>query len=475
MENQFVSWRDYEGLQGFGQTTRQDVDDLKKALTAGQDVNDPGVSSGTGFPLRVESLERTLKVVTYRMDDVRLWRALSKLPAYNTVEEYNRLREYGSGDGTAFIAEGDLPEADDSTYSREFTIIKYAATRRSVTHVMSLVRPSHGPVIAQETVNGTAWLLKQLEKALFFGDSTLIPVQFDGLKKLITDGAPAANIIDLRGAPLSEDILNDGALTVKTAPNYGRPTDLYCADGAYSDLAKSFYPAERLPLSAEGYQNGMVGLQIKGFHSMVGPVMFNPDVFIEYGAVPSAAVGDAAKRPAAPTESVAPAAAGTGSQFAAADAGDYNYKVVAVNRYGKSAALAMTGPVTVAAGEQVTMTVAEGSPAPTAYEVYRSTKDGAAATCKYAFSAARTGATDVLTDTNAYLPGMSTAFMIQQNIEYFSFKQLCPFVKIPLATIDSSIRWMQLLYGSPTIYAPGKSTIFLNVGRAPGSVGGGGA
>lgn len=475
MENSFVSWRDYEGLQGFGAASNQEVTELKKALTAGQDVNDPGVSAGQGFPLRVESLERTLKVVTYRMDDVRLFRAMTKLPAFNTVEEYGRLESYGSNDGTAFMAESDLPESDDSTYSRQFSIIKYLGTTRSVSHIMSLVKPAYSPVIAQETVNGTAWLLKQLEKALFFGDSSLVPVQFDGLKKLITDGAPAANIIDLRGAPLSEDIINDAALTVKTAPNYGRPTDLYCADGAYSDLAKSFYPAERIQLGAGGYTDGMVGAQIKGFHSMVGPIMFDPDVFIEFGAIPAGATGAAATRPAAPTESVAPAAAGTGSEFAAADAGDYNYKVVAVNRYGKSAALAMTGPVTVAAGEQVTMTVAEGSPAPTAYEVYRSPKDGAVGTEKYAFSAARTGATDVLTDTNAYLPGTSTAFMIQQNVEYFSLKQLCPFVKIPLATINNAIRWMQNIYLTPTVYAPGKSCLFLNVGRAPGSVGGGGA
>jgi len=479
MENAFVSWKDYEGLEGFGAASAADVQDLRKALAAGQDVNNPGVAAGTGFPLRIESLERTLKVVTYRMDDVRLWRNITKLPAYNTVEEYNRLREYGSGQA-AFIAEGDLPTSDDSTYSREFTIIKYVGTTRAVTHVMSLVRPAHGPVIAQETVNGTAFLLKQIEKSLFFGDSSLIPVQWDGLNSLINQGAPSANIIDLRGMPMSEEILNDAALTVKTAPNYGRPTDLYCADGAYSDLAKSFYPAERFPMQPGGYQDGMVGLSIKGFHSMVGPVLFNPDVFIEFGAVPAAsAIGPSATRPSTPTESVAPACSADGTaanKFAASDIGDYNYKVVAVNRYGKSAALAMTGPVTMdGATKKITMTVADGSVIGSAFEVYRSPKGGAAGTCKLAFTVARTGATTVITDQNIYLPGMSTAFLIQQNIEFFSFKQLAPFVKIPLATVDTSIRWMQLLYGAPTVYAPGKAVIFRNVGRALGSVGGGGA
>jgi hypothetical protein len=475
-ENAHVSWRDYEGLDGFGTASQKDVQDLRKALAAGQDINPPAVTSGEGFPLRIESLERTLKVVTYRMDDVRLWKNITKLPAYNTVEEYNRLQEYGANDFGGFINEGDLPESDDSKYSREFTIIKYIGTTRSVTHVMSLVRPAHGPVIAQETVNGTAHLLKQIERALFFGNSTFVNQQWDGLLKLITDGAPAANIIDLRGQPLSEDVLNDGALTVKTTPNYGRATDLYCADGAYSDLAKSFYPAERYPIPPGGWQDGMVGLSIRGFHSMVGPILFNPDVFIEYGSVANpSAVGDTAKRPSIPTEDAIPAAGGAGSQFIASDAGDYHYKVVAINRYGKSVPLQMTGPVTVAAGQNVTFSIGDGVPVATAYEIYRSPKDGAIGTELLMETVARTGDPTVITDDNSDLPGMSQAFLIQQNIEFFSFKQLAPFVKIPLATIDTSIRWMQLLYGAPTVYAPGKSVIYKNVGRAAGSVGGGGA
>jgi hypothetical protein len=375
----------------------------------------------------------------------------------------------------AFIDEGDLPEADDSTYSRQYTVIKYVGTTRAVTHVMSLIRPAHGNVIAQETVNGMAWLLKQIERALFFGDSSLIPVQWDGLLKLITDGAPDAslNIVDLRGKPLTEDLLNDGCLIVKTEPNYGRATDLYCADGAFSDLAKQFYPAERINLPPAGWQQGMVGLNIQGFYSQFGPIKFNPDLFIQFGPlVGSGGVGPAAKIPSAPTESVAPAtSADSDSQFIASDAGDYYYSIRAINRYGKSAVLQLTGPVTVAAGEKVTFTVADGSTAGTAFEIYRTDKDGAQGTERLMTTVARSGATTAMTDLNADLPGCSTAFLIQQNLEYFSFKQLAPAVKIPLATIDTSIRWMQLLYGAPVVYAPGKSVIYKNVARAAGSSG----
>jgi hypothetical protein len=135
-----VSWRDYDGIEGFGSTTQQDVDSLNKALEAGQERDPPSVwNPGDGFALRVESLESTLKNVTYRMEHVKFWRNVPKLPAYNTVEEYNRISSYGVNPDAGYIDEGDLPNSDDTTYSRQFSIVKYLGTTRRVTHVMSLV------------------------------------------------------------------------------------------------------------------------------------------------------------------------------------------------------------------------------------------------------------------------------------------------------------------------------------------------
>ncbi len=218
-----VSWRDYAGVEGFGHTVMEDVDDLNKALAAGQDINPPGsFTAGDGFALRVESLDRTLRNTTYKMQHIRFWRNIPKLPAYNTVEEYNLITQYGGNPDAAFIDEGDLPEEDDSIYERKFSVVKYLGTVRRVTHVMSLVKPAHGNVIAQETVSGTMHLLRTIERNLFKGDSTLSALQWDGFEKLMLDNAPATNIIDLRGRPLTEDNLIDGALTIQDAPNYGQ-------------------------------------------------------------------------------------------------------------------------------------------------------------------------------------------------------------------------------------------------------------
>jgi plastocyanin len=473
-----VSWRDYEGVEGFGASNQEDIDNLNKALKAGQEINAPGsVTAGDGFAMRVESLERTMKNLTFRMEHVVLWKNINKLAAYNTIEEHNEISSYGENPDAGWIDEGDLPEEDDSKYARRYAIVKYLGTVRRVTHQMTLIKPAHGNIIAQETINGTMHLLRTMERGLFYGDSTLSALQFDGFEKQLRDRSPAANIIDLRGKPLSEDYLTDGALSIHDAPNYGTPTDLYCNPKVKADLVKTFFPKERYDLFSK-QDDGMVGLNIRGFTSPAGDVRFQSDVFITDGGAPNAAaVGDSAKRPDAPTVSALSTPGDPLSQFAAEDAGDYFYRIVAVNRYGRSAPVHLVaGPtaVTVAAADKVTWAMTPGgSHTVSWYEVFRSKVGGAALSDRLILrvpNAAGAGA-QTINDYNTNLPYCTSAFLFQQNMESMSFKQLAPMVKIPLATIDTSIRWAQLIYGVPVLYAPGKNVLYRNVGRAVNFIG----
>lgn len=466
-----ISWQNYEGVDGMGAATSDQLSDLMKSLKAGQDQNDPGVSAGQGFPLRVESLDRTLRNVTYRAEHIRLWKTLPKLAEYNTVTEYNQLSSYGQG-MEGWIDEGELPSETDATYERKVALIKYMGVTKSVSHVMSLVKPAHGNVLAQETVNGTLWLLERLERALFKGDSSLDSVQFDGFETQIRASSPAGNIFDMRGRTMTEDDLIDAALTVQDAPNYGRPTHLFLNPKAKADLVKTFFPKARWETMGAP-KDGKVGLDIKGFTSPAGDIMFEPDIFMDDGGGPTAAVAATVTGQAAPdvsTISVPPAAAGSAGSFAADDAGDYIYLIQGVNRFGRSATVT-SAAVTVAATNSVTMTVNHGTVAPSWWEVYRSAKDGAAGTAKLIAKINYVaGATQVLTDTNSTVAGTTNAILFQMNLEALSWKQLAPMVKVPLATINTSIRWMQLLYGTPVLYTPGKIAMFENIGRAVGSI-----
>lgn len=469
---EMVGMKHYDGVEGFGAISRDELSQLAKALTAGADINNPGAAPGVGFPLRVESLEKTLKNVTFTAEHIKLWRAITKDPAFNTVEEFNVLSSYGAGRDGAFVSEGALPEEDDSTYERKTAIVKFMGTTRKVSHVMTMINPAHGQIIAGETVNGTMHLLQQVERALFYADSALSSLQFDGLQKLITSLSPSTNVIDMRGAPLDEDVLMDITLRVFSAPNFGKPTHLHSNPMVINDIAKGFTPKARYDLFDK--DSGMVGLNVDGFTSQAGPVKFEANTFIdEQNLAPTSAVGDSSKRPGSPTISTgATTPANTSSKFGADDAGSYFYKIVACNDFGKSAAVAVdASAIAVAAGDKMTFGVTPAAAGVKWYELYRSKVGGLVTATSLIDRIANTSGAGAQTvnDLNETLPFTSVAFLLQQNREAFTWKQLAPMLKIPLAVVDANIRWMQLLYGVLMLYAPGKVAMIKNIGRAPNS------
>ena len=504
-----ISWRNYEGMSGFaGNASQGDVDALNKALDAGSQIARPGSpTAGDGFALRVESLEQTLKNTTFRMEHVRLWKAIPKIPAYNTVEEYNQIQSYANNQYSSFVTEGQLPVSTDATYRRQYAKIKFMGTQRSVSHVMSMVKPAHGNVIAQETIAGTMYLLEQLERHLFTGDASMTNsavnaegLEFDGLEKLIFPGeayntpgttALADHIIDLRGAPLTEDNIIDGALTISDAPAYGRPTHLFMNPKAHSDLAKSFFPKARYDVFQK-QDNGIAGLTLGGVTTQAGVVALEPDVFIDEGVnFPGAGAGGvgvavaAGGPPGLPQNlTLTNPGATAGSLWAAGtgehDAGTYTYSVQAVNEFGASNCTA-TASIAVAAGESINIDLepfenVNATSAARYFNIFRSKRNGSELFfLRRVANDAPIGAPPqnitTVSDLNADLPQTSKGYMLQLDPSNISFAQLAPMVKIPLATVDSSIRWMQLLYGAMKLYTPRHNVLYKNIGRAAGFVG----
>jgi len=462
-----VSLKDYEGASGFGMNPFGQVEDINKALSAG--YQSPGQFGGAA--LRMESLEATLRIVTFTQANIKLWRALPKLPAFSTVEEYTIQSSYGADSGI-FTREGELPQASDATYELKVAQVKFMDIQKEVTHPQMLVRPAHGNVIALETQNGAIKLLESIERKLFTGNSLIVPEEFDGLYKQITDDPVAAanNVLDMRGGPLTEDALEEAANIV--VENYGVPTDLYLAPRALSDVAKQFYPRERVNLPAA--IDGKVGLAVTAMQTNAGLINFQNDIFLRSGKNNSQkfapASATSARAPSAPSAftSVDNAGPVTGSKFRAGDAATYFYRVTAINRFGESAAVNAAASATVAAGDSVTLTITDGggSDPATGYYIYRTRSvDTAIGQAQFMVAIPRISgaATTTYVDLNLNLPSTSNSFMLQMNLQNLSFRQLAPMIKIPLATLAASVRWMQLLYGTPIVYSPRRNVIFINV------------
>ena len=472
MDN-IISLAQYEDVNTLGISNMREVESLNKALEAGHDIT-PSTGGGA---LRVESLESSLKVLTHQAKHCAFWQKVPKLPAYSTVEEYNQLTQVG-GDTGAFLPEGTLPETEDSSYNRAVELVKFMGTTRSVTHPMTLVRSSIGDVIAQENANGILWILKNMEKHLFSGNADMCylgsstnsdhreGVEFNGLDKQID----SSNIIDLKGAALTEGNFDYASQMI--ASNYGNPTDVFYSYGAHEAFVKTLHPTERTNMPVAGGTAGItVGTNVTGVNTPFGRVQLNPDVFLNSNlTAPSAA--SHAKAPEAPASVAAAVMDGDDGVWTThGGTGTYSYAVSATNRYGESAATAISADLVVetgSLGSNITITNAASiTNAPEYFNIYKTEADG---TIKHfikriaAASIAASGTT-VWRETGENIANTTTAYIGELSPQVLAVKQLAPLMKMDLATLAPSIRWMILCYLTFILYAPKKWAKIINVGQ----------
>jgi hypothetical protein len=463
------------GAGGFGESTLAELAELRKAL----DISPDNSAAVTGFDsLRMESLEQVLKVLTFRMEHMTLWRAIRKTQAFSTVEEYNRLESYGAFESGVFVPSGTAPEEQDATYSRQSQKVKYMGTTRIVNHQATLVRTAPADLIAQETQNGAVFLIGKMNEALAIADETIVPQEFTGLTKQITAGA--GHVIDLRGGQLTQAKIEEGAQLV--VDNYGMPTQMFANPKVFADFSTTFHTFQRF--QAPNVASGVVGTPVTGFMSMAGRINFNADTFLRRGQNPPASA-TSTSAPGAPTlallvrSSVETVSDGNVSQFSASDAGDYKYQVTAINRYGESAPCTLSAATTVAVNESVRLTITNGSPnTQTGYKIYR-TEAGYASAPRLVSMVQGNGpladsgqgrtvsdnatGTTVRYDVNADLPGTYTALLLDMSEQSLNYRQLSPMIRMPLSVVAPSIRWMQLIYGTPIVYQPARNVIYKNI------------
>lgn len=459
------------GVNGFGNATQGDVDALNKALEAGYEVNPLNLEGGGAF--RVESLENSLKVLTYGDQHIKFWKKIPKQKAFSTVEQYGQLIDYGRQQG-AFVGEGVLPDSNDSTYARKAAFVKFLGTTREVTHPMTLVNSAFGNVVARQNQDGILWMLKQVEQSLFWGDSKLgvggsEGLEFDGINKMIDPG----NTIDLKGNYLEEKHINWGAQMI--IQNYGTPTDLFLPYEVMAQFSQEFFPKERVIMpTGSGYQAGVV---VNKFMTHGGEVNFEPNIFLNKTR-PLNMNASSFKAPAVGTlalNATPLGAVGTGNLAA----GTYQFRVTFNNVHGESIP---TAPVTttlaagdVGKGVQLTIT----NPASTAFPIeyirlYRTEAGGTQfyEVGRFPVANSGSGAVTALVDDGKVMANTYTAFMGEMGADILAFKQLAPMMKMDLATLGPVIRWMILLYGVPVIYAPKKWMRFTNIkADVPGYVG----
>lgn len=319
--------------------------ELEKALDAGYGTDAAAYEQGRA--LQREDLEATLvSILDVKQNDLKVFHKLHKQPVSSTVHQVNTQTGIG-GDEFLFVSEGEKASEDDAEFKRKIFETKYMSSKWQVSHPLTLTDNAANPVNAQK-VAATMRVSRGTERAIFHGDSSVDPKQYDGLVKIISDSAKdtsvdkkhRASIVDVRGLEIGEksDTLKIDAgealfdnLEQEVVMKGGELTEAYFPP-VIAGQFKQLY-SDRLRFTTQNNEFTME--KLPNIVTAVGPTIKIRDdcgadkMFKVKGEVTAA--GDSEKRPNTPTGFTAVAAADSESQFTDAFAGTYGYAVHAVN------------------------------------------------------------------------------------------------------------------------------------------------
>jgi hypothetical protein len=493
-------------FNGFGIGSGQDVQELNKALEGAASLGlQAGVSTagivtdGTtgGAALRVQSLDSSLKVITFTDKHINFWKDIPKTPAYSTAEEYNQLTSYGMQTG-GFVTEGELPYSTTSDYLRKVALVKYVGTTRSVSHPMTLVRTMVPDVIAQENSNGIMWMLRQIENALFWGNDkgrdASEYVEWAGIDQQIGGatgiGTGGGNNYDMRNVNLATTpfttVVNSLAQTV--VDQFGFPTDIYLPYQLLAKINDEFAgtAAQRIVLPSPA-GNTQLNINVDSLMTQAGKVNLKPTYFLQRTrTIPTASkLLKSTTMAAAIGKTMTASSGGTPTTGYVPAAGWYKVNYTFENKYGETRGYEGDGGVaTVPAGIagaciqlngttqsiRITLGSADTNDADAAefVNIFLSpmcaTQALAQAATVYWVQRIPLGNAVTTVDWDGRrLPNTYTAFIGQNTSDVLTFRQLAPLVKMDLATIAPAYKWMILLYGMPVIFVPQKWTRVINI------------
>ena len=478
------------GSEVSGDYSRQDLEMLYKAMSAGaitgRETNN--LLDASGAPLKVESLENTMKILTSSPKHTPFFVEMVKKPATNTIEEYNQLVSLGNFDG-GFTEEGELPEAVDSIYRRKAQKVKYFGMTGGVTLPMQLVTTGSGisNMIAAEVKNKAQKLLELMERYVGFADERIIPQHFNGLltQHETESGYPTLSsyyssdiVVDCGGSVLTTEHIEHGVAT--SLENLGLADTLIGPPAVFSNFVTRYHSNTRILPVPQMVRDGVFGQRVNEIITQNGGVRILQSNFFRNG-LPRIATQPASspKAPTAPTTVTASAVNSSFSKIRTSEIGDYYYGVTAVNRFGESPLTLVSAIVSPIAGQAVDLTITPsvGSAyAPTGFNIYKTVVDAPNNAVKFykvlsvPVASLATGfdggAAGVVRDNFYHMPATDQAWMPEwDGDQVFAFKQLAPMMKVNLAVTGQISRFMVLLYGTPILYAPMKTIRFINIGR----------
>lgn len=476
-----ISAQDYPQIFGDGQIPGLDggriMQEVRKAMEATGAVPRSGPGANA---LELEDAMPQLKSAEFRRGkQLNFWPELPKRKAYALTVEGSRTEDLGDFGAPGFIGGNDSGMVTDATYTRWARQVKFLAVLAEITLPSTMERAIgyNGTGVNMEQTQETNKmdeLLRHVERQLWFGDSTLHNEQWDGVKKQICEGATVSNGVrlDLRGAAPDKDLIEN--LSYIAHINSTDLSHLYFTHDSIRDLRQSLYDEQRIP---EGYR-GAIGADFDRFLiEALGGEPTSMKIRRNHLLTPGVKGGlprfepqaTSTSAPTGPSSVTGAAAAHTASDFRPGlAAGTYKYGVSGVGKGGRTLATAMTGTVTVTAGQKVTLTITCADPNVLYFEVFRNPA-GSSATVdgnrRYMCRASRTGVTSTFDDDGYAIPDTLEAAAMYIGEDEVVFNQFCPVVKRKLPIAVMAERYAYLIFGTPVVQVPTHNIWLTNIGR----------
>lgn len=444
---------------------------------------DSGTLPGGEFaPLVPQSIQPMLDNATFDDEHIVAWKLLAKTSASSPMHEYNVRRSYGSAALNPFVREGGVPAISESSFERKVIRVKYAATFRQITDVASMTGMMHPSpqAISIASMDGMMELVQKMESYLFHGDSSVNPLEFDGIYKSIRAGAPS-NFRDAEGSVTSLEELQEIIGRMTNPPYYAKPTEIWCDHRVWTNLQNQMLSKYgRMEISQQRDIYGGVGkLFVSTAHGNI-PILSIP--FLAHREHPiSRPEGDAAPAVIVPT--VAYQASVTGSKFKTADVTgkDFHYIVEAVGDEGVVNFAATAAVSHSAAGGSTRFTINDagvpsfGSNSIRYYNVFRAdVATGAGAPAdpndfwfvgRFARNLVASGTHTRFDEINEHRPQKSPVYILTNRRDCMEWVNFLDLTRRPITVSRSATtQFMIMLFGALKMGVPQKHWILDNVG-----------
>lgn len=431
------------------------------AGVVGYNVN-PNSLQGFTTPLRVEDLDAMVKQLTYGQEQFVFFNKINKEQVQSTVRQYISYDKHGEVGHALAMHEGELSKISSPRFTRKQVRMKYLSAVRQVSIQAELAQGVSDP-LGEATRDAIITLAGSIEWMGFYGDSGLHSAsdtegtEFDGLTSLIDP----KNVIDLRGKSLSQDDLQQAAITISRA--YGNATDAFLPNAAKAKLVNDLLPSQRVFMGANPQRN-VIGFDAPRFQSVVGPINLNGSNLMDLPNILDEEDDN--------VSGVAPVVTATAESttklgnFLDSDVGQLNYKVRTVSGQTKSPivdANAKIAAVTDTVNLEVSLPNTYGNPVEYV-EIYREAASGSYSLIGKVSAHLANGGKVSFNDADETIPGTVDAFVGDMSPEVITLYEFLPISRLDLATLTAMNTWAFMWFGALALFIPRRWVRLHNVG-----------